>query len=172
MVTPVWAHLFPLDCSQPTCEKTHTNQDRDDRALQRLVRRMPFAISPVLKQHWLPNRRLYRLSSDQWILRHVLKFQPHLAKHYAKRDRQCRSANSGRLMTLLDLSPADFRRFLVNRRLLGSQCCLSTPKYCSLCHKEHPANCPVRWRLSSGLGVYLSWLQAGFSHHTRQPIYI
>ena len=32
--------------------------DRDDRALQRLVRRMPFATSPVLKQHWPPNRRL------------------------------------------------------------------------------------------------------------------
>jgi hypothetical protein len=32
-------------------------------------------------------------------------------------------------MTLLDLSPAEFRRFLtvlVDRRLLGSQCCLST----------------------------------------------
>ena len=32
-------------------------------------------------------------------------------------------------MTLLDLSPADFRRFLavlVDIRLLGSQCCLST----------------------------------------------
>jgi hypothetical protein len=34
---------------------------------------------------------------------------------------------------------------------------------------EHPANCPLQWRLSNGLGVYLSWLQAGFSHHTRQP---
>ena len=32
--------------------------DRDERVLQRLVRRMPFATSPVLKQHWLPNRRL------------------------------------------------------------------------------------------------------------------
>jgi transposase len=32
--------------------------DRDDRALQRLVRRMPFATSPVLKQQWLPNSRL------------------------------------------------------------------------------------------------------------------
>jgi hypothetical protein len=35
----------------------------------------------------------------------------------------------GRLMTLLDLSPADFRRFLtllVDRGLLSSQCCLST----------------------------------------------
>jgi hypothetical protein len=46
-----------------------------------------------------------------------------------KRVRLCRSVNSGRLMTLLDLSPDDFRRFLtvlVDRRLLGSQCCLST----------------------------------------------
>ena len=32
--------------------------DRDDRALQRLIRRMLFATSPILKQHWLPNRRL------------------------------------------------------------------------------------------------------------------
>jgi hypothetical protein len=28
--------------------------------------------------------------------------------------------------------------------------------------------CKINW-LSNGLGVYLSWLQAGFSHHTRQP---
>jgi hypothetical protein len=54
---------------------------------------------------------------------------PCRAKHHAKRVRRCRSANSGRLMTLLDLSPADFRRFLtvlVDRRLLVSQCYLST----------------------------------------------
>jgi hypothetical protein len=70
-----------------------------------------------------------RLSSYQWILRHILKFQPRLAKQHAKRVRRCRSANSGRLMTLLDLRPADFRRsltVLVDRRILGSQCCLST----------------------------------------------
>jgi hypothetical protein len=36
--------------------------DRDDSALQRLVRRMPFAASPVLKQHWLPNRCM-----DSWL---------------------------------------------------------------------------------------------------------
>jgi hypothetical protein len=72
-------------------------------------------------------RRLHEAetdSSDQWILRHVLKFQARRAiKHHAKRVRRCRSANSGRLMTLLDLSSADFRRFrtvLVDRRLLGS----------------------------------------------------
>jgi hypothetical protein len=38
-------------------------------------------------------------------LRHVLKFQPRRAKHHAKSDRRCLSANSGSLMTLLGLSP-------------------------------------------------------------------
>ena len=67
--------------------------------------------------------------SDQWILRHVLKFKTRRAKHHATRDRRCRSANSGSLMTLVDFNTADCRRFLtvlVDRRLLGSQCCLST----------------------------------------------
>ena len=40
---------------------------------------------------------------------------------------------------------------------------LETQKY-SLYPKKHPTNCPLRWRLSNGLGVYLSWLQAVFSH--------
>ena len=40
---------------------------------------------------------------------------------------------------------------------------LETQEY-RLYPKEHPPNCPLRWRLSNGLGVYLSWLQAGFSH--------
>ena len=58
-----------LFCSQPTGEKTHTNlqcerlakirkprvtSDRDDRALQRLVRRMPFATSSVLNNTGCP----------------------------------------------------------------------------------------------------------------------
>ena len=42
----------------PWCGRPRVTSDRDDRALQRLVRRMPFATSPVLKQHWLSNRRL------------------------------------------------------------------------------------------------------------------
>jgi transposase len=42
----------------PRSSRPRVTSDRDDRALQRLVRRMPFATSPVLKQHWLPNRRL------------------------------------------------------------------------------------------------------------------
>jgi hypothetical protein len=42
----------------PKSCRPRVTSDRDDRALQRLVRLMPFATSPVLKQHWLPNRRL------------------------------------------------------------------------------------------------------------------
>ena len=42
-----------------------------------------------------------------------LQFQPRRAKHHTKRDYRCRSANSGRLMTHLDLSPTDFRLFLL-----------------------------------------------------------
>jgi hypothetical protein len=42
----------------PRSGRPRVTSDRDDMALQRLVRRMPFATSPVLKQHWLPNRRL------------------------------------------------------------------------------------------------------------------
>jgi IS30 family transposase len=40
----------------PRSGRSRVTSDRDDRALQRLVRRMPFATSPVLKQHWLPNK--------------------------------------------------------------------------------------------------------------------
>ena len=63
---------------------------------------------------------------------------------------------------------------LIRRKPISASCNrrpdegLETQKY-SLYPKEHPANCPLRWRLSSDLGVYLSWLQAGFSRHTRQP---
>jgi hypothetical protein len=42
----------------PRSGRPRVTSDRDDRALQRLVRWMPFATSPVLKQQWLPNRRL------------------------------------------------------------------------------------------------------------------
>jgi hypothetical protein len=41
----------------PKSGRPRVTSDRDERALQRLVRRMPFATSPVLK-HWMSNRRL------------------------------------------------------------------------------------------------------------------
>ena len=37
----------------PISGRPRVTSDHDDRALQRLVRRMSFATSPVLKQHWL-----------------------------------------------------------------------------------------------------------------------
>ena len=46
----------------PRSCRTWVTSDRDARALQPLVRRMPFAISPVLKQDWLPDRRVNRNS--------------------------------------------------------------------------------------------------------------
>jgi hypothetical protein len=118
-----------------------------------------------------------------------------------KRDRRCQSANSGRLMTLLDLSPADFstfsyvlnlkidvvpkesravviRRFSLNEAPLGlfgwnlrtwrkihwsdesrflrhvtdGRTRVWRHKNTAYTPKEHPANCPLRWRLSNGLG--------------------
>ena len=42
----------------PRSGRPRVTSDRDYRALQDLVRRMPIATSPILKQHWLPNRRL------------------------------------------------------------------------------------------------------------------
>jgi hypothetical protein len=58
-------------------------------------------LQPVVVPHFDNHPLATRLSSDQWILRHVLKFQPCRAKHHAKRDRRCRSANSGRVTTIL-----------------------------------------------------------------------
>jgi transposase len=42
----------------PRSGRPRVTSDRDDRALQRLVRWIPFTTSPVLKQHWRPNSRL------------------------------------------------------------------------------------------------------------------
>jgi hypothetical protein len=63
----------------PRSGKPRVTSDRDDRALQRLVSRIPFATSPVLKQHLLPNRRLptrtvrNRLKSARLMSRTVIK---------------------------------------------------------------------------------------------------
>jgi hypothetical protein len=85
----------------------------------------PLATRPVYMDD---NTRPHRSRAvTAYLQSEAVTCQPRRAKHHAKRDRRCRSANSGRLMTLLDIRPADFRRFLtvlVDKRLLGSQCCL------------------------------------------------
>ena len=42
----------------PRSCRPRVTSDLDDRTLQRLVRWMPFASTPVLEQHWLSNRSL------------------------------------------------------------------------------------------------------------------
>ena len=46
----------------PRSSRPRVTSDRDDRALQRLNRRMPFATSLVLKQDLLPDRRVNKNS--------------------------------------------------------------------------------------------------------------
>ena len=124
---------LPLYGSRPTGEKTHTNQqcerlakirqvtsNRDDRALQRLVRRMPFATSPVLKQHCLPNRCLStrtvrnRLKSEGLKSRRVIK-RPLLAdRHRRSRLAWCLAPFGCNLRTWRKIHWSDESRFLLH----------------------------------------------------------
>ena len=142
----------------PRSGRPRVTSDRDDRALQRLVRRMPFATSPVLKQHWLPNRRLStrtvrnRLKSAGLKSRRVIKRPLLVDRHRRIRLAWCLARCGWNLRTAQDP--------LVRREPVFASCNrrpdegLETQKY-SLYPKEHPANCPLR-RLSNGFGVYLS----------------
>jgi hypothetical protein len=73
----------------PRSGRPRVTSDRDDRALQRLFRRMPFATSPALKQNWLSNRRLStrtvrnRLKSEGLKSRRVIK-RPLLADRHRR----------------------------------------------------------------------------------------
>jgi transposase len=73
----------------PRSGRPWVTSDRDDKALQRLVRWMPFATSPILKQRWLPNRRLStrtlrnRLKSAGLKSRRVIK-RPLLADRHRR----------------------------------------------------------------------------------------
>jgi IS30 family transposase len=128
----------------PRSDRPLVTSDRDDRALQRLVRRVPFATSPVLKQHWLLNRRLStrtvrsRLKSAGLKSRRVIK-RPLLA------DRHRRS----RLAWMFSTTWLEFKDMaqdpLVRREPVSASCNrrpaegLETQKY-SLYPKEQPAN--------------------------------
>ena len=101
---------------RPTMWKTC--QDRDDRALQRLVRWMLLATSPVLKQ-WLPNRRLSartvrnRLKSAGLKSRRVIK-RPLLAeRHQRTRLAWCLARRGWNLRTWRKIHWSDESRFLL-----------------------------------------------------------
>ena len=91
---------------------------RDDGALQRLVRRMSFATSPVLKQHWLPNKHLStrtvrnRLKSAGLKSRRVIK-RPLLAgRHQRSRLPWCLARRGWNLRTWRKIHLSDESRFL------------------------------------------------------------
>ena len=153
--------------------KPRVTSGRDDRALQRLVRRRPFATSPVLKQHWLPNRRLStrtvrnRLKSAGLKSMRVIK-RPLLADRHRRTRLAWYLARRGwNLRTWCKIHWSDESRLLLH--VTDGRMRVWKHKNTAYTLKEHLANFPLRWRLSNGLGVYLSWLQAGFSHHARQP---
>ena len=104
----------------PRSGRPRITSDRDDRALQRLVRRMPFGTSPVLKQHWLPNRRLStrtvrnRLKSAGLKSRRVIK-RPLLAD-IIRRSRLawCLARRGWNLRTWRKIHWSDESRFLLH----------------------------------------------------------
>jgi transposase len=101
----------------PRSGRPRVTSDRDDRVLQRLVRRMPFATSPVLKQHWLSNRRLStrtvrnRLKSAGLKSRRVIK-RPLLAdRHRRSRLAWCLARRGWNLRTWRKIHWSDETRF-------------------------------------------------------------
>jgi hypothetical protein len=155
----------------PRSGRPRVKSDRDDRALQRLVRRMSFATSPVfnIKQHWLPNRRLStrtirnRLKSAGLKSRRVIK-RPLLSdRHRRSRLAWCLARRGWNFRTWRNIHWSDESRFLLH--VTDGRMRVWRHKHTAYTPKEHQSNCPLRWRLSNGLGVYLSWLQAGCSRY-------
>jgi hypothetical protein len=101
----------------PRSGSLRVTSDCDDRTLQRLVRRMPFASSPVLKQRWLSNRRLTtrtvgnRLKSAGFKSRRVTK-RPLLADRH--RRTRCLARRGWNLRTWRNIHWSDESRFLLH----------------------------------------------------------
>jgi transposase len=104
----------------PRSGRPRVTSDRDDRALQRLVRRMPFATSPVLKRHRLPNRRLStrtvrnRLKSAGLKSRRVNKRPLLVDRHWRTRLAWCLARRGWNLRTWRKIHWSDERRFLLH----------------------------------------------------------
>jgi hypothetical protein len=100
--------------------RPRVTSDHDDRALQRLVRRMPFATSPVLKQHWLPNIRLStrtvrnRLKSAGLKSRRVIKRLLLVDRHRRSRLEWCFARRGWNLRTWRKIHWSDENRFLLH----------------------------------------------------------
>jgi transposase len=104
----------------PRSGRPRVTSDCDDRTLQRLVRRMPFATSSVLKQYWLPNRLLStitvrnRLKSaglkSKIVIKHPLSADRHRRTHLA----WCLARRGWNLKTWRKIRWSDEGRFLLH----------------------------------------------------------
>ena len=99
----------------PRSGRPRVTSDRDDRALQRSVRRMSFATSPVLKQQWLPNRRLStRTVRNRLKSRRVIK-RPLLAdRHRQTCLSWCLTRRGWNIRTWRKIHWSDESRFLLH----------------------------------------------------------
>ena len=106
-----------------TCQipcRPRVTSDRDDRALQHLLRRMPFATSPVLKHHWLPDRRLWtrtvknHLKSAEHKSRRVIKRPLLEDQHRRSRLLLCLTRRGWNLSTWHKMHGSDESRFLLH----------------------------------------------------------
>ena len=103
----------------PRTDRPRVTSDRDDRALQRLARRMPFATSPVLKQNWLPKRRLStrtvrnRLKSAGLKARRVIE-RPLEDRYRRTRLAWCLARRGWNLRTWRKIHWSDKSRFLLH----------------------------------------------------------
>jgi transposase len=104
----------------PRSGRPRLTSDRDERALQRLVRRMPFATSLILKQHWVSSRRVStktvrnHLKSAGLNSRRVIK-RPLLAdRHRRTRLAWCLARRGLNLETWRKIHWSDESRFLLH----------------------------------------------------------
>jgi transposase len=104
----------------PRSGRPRLTSDRDERALQRLVRRMQFATSLILKQHWVSNRRVStktvrnHLKSAGLNSRRVIK-RPLLAdRHRRTRLAWCLARRGLNLKTWRKIHWSDESRFLLH----------------------------------------------------------
>ena len=104
----------------PRSGRPRITSDRDYRALQRLVRRMTFATSTVLKQHWLPNGRLStrtvrnRLKSAGLKSRRIIKCPLLADRHRRSRLAWCLARRGWNLRTWRKIHWSDKSRFLLH----------------------------------------------------------
>ena len=115
--------------------------DCDDRALQRLVIQMPFAFSAVLKQHWLPNRRLStrnRLKSAGLKSRRVIKIPLLSDRHRRSHFIWCLSRRGWNLRTWRKIHWSYESRFLLH--VTNGRVRVWRHTKTAYIPKEHPAN--------------------------------